>query len=262
MPLVLLRVARSEGRCEGDADGEDVRALLMLTGIGFTGALGAGLGEWILSARSTSLVGQRSVPARHHVVISRAGSGRAPCRSAAARAASAVRGRRANRPGRQPPAGTLEPAAGRHRRRGRPGGAPSSSTLFPESPATPTLRRPHWQPSRLPRAGPARARLGTPPAGRRHPQRRVRRRLRRLLRRRATARAWRSPRWPSRPSPTPTTSAASVPGGAPVARSSPADPDSYPAAVPLVRRCAMSGGTTESGSRSRPTAAETPTMLV
>ncbi len=47
-----------------------VSALLMLTGIGFTGALVAGLVEWIVSARTTSLVGPRSVPTRDHVVIS------------------------------------------------------------------------------------------------------------------------------------------------------------------------------------------------
>lgn len=47
-----------------------VSALLMLAGIGFTGALVAGLVEWIVSARTASLVGPRSVPGRHHVVIS------------------------------------------------------------------------------------------------------------------------------------------------------------------------------------------------
>ena len=47
-----------------------VSALLMLTGIGFTGALVAGLVEWIVSARTTSLAGPRSIPVRHHVVIS------------------------------------------------------------------------------------------------------------------------------------------------------------------------------------------------
>ena len=47
-----------------------VSALLMLTGIGFTGALVAGLVEWIVSARTTTLAGPRSIPVRHHVVIS------------------------------------------------------------------------------------------------------------------------------------------------------------------------------------------------
>ncbi len=47
-----------------------VSALLMLTGIGFTGALVAGLVEWIVSPRTTTLVGPRSIPVRHHVVIS------------------------------------------------------------------------------------------------------------------------------------------------------------------------------------------------
>ena len=47
-----------------------VSALLMLTGIGFTGALVAGLVEWIVSPRTTALVGPRSVPGGHHVVIS------------------------------------------------------------------------------------------------------------------------------------------------------------------------------------------------
>ena len=46
-----------------------VSALLMLTGIGFTGALVAGLVEWIVSPRTSALVGPRSVPAGHHVVI-------------------------------------------------------------------------------------------------------------------------------------------------------------------------------------------------
>ncbi len=47
-----------------------VSALLMLTGIGFTGALVAGLVEWIVSPRTTTLAGPRSIPVRHHVVIS------------------------------------------------------------------------------------------------------------------------------------------------------------------------------------------------
>ncbi len=47
-----------------------VSALLMLTGIGFTGALVAGLVEWIVSARTTTLAGPRSIPVGHHVVIS------------------------------------------------------------------------------------------------------------------------------------------------------------------------------------------------
>ena len=46
-----------------------VSALLMLTGIGFTGALVAGLVEWIVSARTTTLAGPRSIPMGHHVVI-------------------------------------------------------------------------------------------------------------------------------------------------------------------------------------------------
>lgn len=46
-----------------------VSALLMLTGIGFTGALVAGLVKWIVSARPAALVGPRSVPRRNHVVV-------------------------------------------------------------------------------------------------------------------------------------------------------------------------------------------------
>ncbi len=45
-------------------------AVLMLLGIGFTGALVAGLVEWIVSARTAALVGPRSVPWRGHVVLS------------------------------------------------------------------------------------------------------------------------------------------------------------------------------------------------
>lgn len=45
-------------------------ALLMLLGIGLTGALVAGLVEWIVGARTTALVGPRSVPWRGHVVLS------------------------------------------------------------------------------------------------------------------------------------------------------------------------------------------------
>lgn len=47
-----------------------VSALLMLTGIGFTGALVAGLVEWIVSARTAALAGPRGLPWRHHVVVS------------------------------------------------------------------------------------------------------------------------------------------------------------------------------------------------
>ena len=43
--------------------------LLMLVGIAFTGALVAGLVEWIVGARSAALVGPRRVPARDHVVV-------------------------------------------------------------------------------------------------------------------------------------------------------------------------------------------------
>ena len=42
----------------------------MLLGIGFTGALVAGLVEWIVSPRTAALVGPRSVPWREHVVLS------------------------------------------------------------------------------------------------------------------------------------------------------------------------------------------------
>ena len=87
---------------------------------------------------------------------------------------------------------------------------------------------------------PAGVRAGTP--ARRRQRRRVLARLRRPDRRpstrarptpstagRATAPAWRSPRWRSRASPTPTTSAAaSVPGRTPAARSSPAEPAATP----------------------------------
>ncbi len=45
-------------------------AVLMLLGIGFTGALVAGLVEWIVGARTAALVGPRSVPRRGHVVLS------------------------------------------------------------------------------------------------------------------------------------------------------------------------------------------------
>lgn len=47
-----------------------VSALLMLIGIGFTGALVAGLVEWIVSARTAALVGPRSIPRGNHVVVS------------------------------------------------------------------------------------------------------------------------------------------------------------------------------------------------
>ena len=47
-----------------------VSAGLMLLGIGFTGALVAGLVEWIVSPRTAALVGPRSVPWREHVVLS------------------------------------------------------------------------------------------------------------------------------------------------------------------------------------------------
>lgn len=47
-----------------------VSALLMLAGIGLTGALVAGLVDWIVGARTTALVGPRSVPSRDHVVVS------------------------------------------------------------------------------------------------------------------------------------------------------------------------------------------------
>ena len=71
----------------------------------------------------------------------RAGAGRPARRSAAARAAGAVRGRRADRRGREPPAGTLEPAARRHRRRGRPGGARASRAAAAHGPW------PRWGPT-------------------------------------------------------------------------------------------------------------------
>ncbi|QIM20130.1 hypothetical protein G7075_01545 [Phycicoccus sp. HDW14] len=47
-----------------------VSALLMLAGIGFTGALVAGLVDWIVGTRTTSLVGPRSLPRRDHVILS------------------------------------------------------------------------------------------------------------------------------------------------------------------------------------------------
>jgi voltage-gated potassium channel Kch len=47
-----------------------VSALLMLVGIAFTGALVAGLVEWIVGSRTASLVGPRRVPTRGHVVVS------------------------------------------------------------------------------------------------------------------------------------------------------------------------------------------------
>lgn len=46
-----------------------VSGLLMLVGIAFTGALVAGLVEWIVGSRSAALVGPRRVPARDHVVV-------------------------------------------------------------------------------------------------------------------------------------------------------------------------------------------------
>ncbi len=42
---------------------------LMLVGIAFTGALVAGLVEWIVGARTAALVGPRRVPRRDHVVV-------------------------------------------------------------------------------------------------------------------------------------------------------------------------------------------------
>lgn len=47
-----------------------VSAVLMLIGIGFTGALVAGLVEWIVSARTAALLGPRSVPRAGHVIVS------------------------------------------------------------------------------------------------------------------------------------------------------------------------------------------------
>jgi hypothetical protein len=46
-----------------------VSALLMLVGIAFTGALVAGLVEWIVGSRTAALVGPRRVPTRGHVVV-------------------------------------------------------------------------------------------------------------------------------------------------------------------------------------------------
>lgn len=46
-----------------------VSAILMLAGIALTGALVAGLVEWMLGPRSAGIIGPRSVPRRDHVVI-------------------------------------------------------------------------------------------------------------------------------------------------------------------------------------------------
>ncbi|MDV3220801.1 NAD-binding protein [Intrasporangium sp.] len=68
------RLAATVGPADATAHGAPghylvISALLMLMGIGFTGALVAGLVEWIVSARTAALVGPRSVPRRHHVVV-------------------------------------------------------------------------------------------------------------------------------------------------------------------------------------------------
>ncbi len=46
-----------------------VSGVLMLVGIAFTGALVAGLVDWIVGARTAALVGPRRVPRRDHVVV-------------------------------------------------------------------------------------------------------------------------------------------------------------------------------------------------
>ncbi|MBM6399331.1 NAD(P)-binding protein [Phycicoccus sonneratiae] len=45
-------------------------AVLMLAGIAFTGALVAGLVEWVVGARTVAVAGPRSLPRRDHVVVS------------------------------------------------------------------------------------------------------------------------------------------------------------------------------------------------
>ena len=148
-----------------------VSALLMLTGIGFTGALVAGLVEWIVSARTASLAGPRSVPRRHHVVVSGLGQVglrvgqllrelRVPC---------VVVERTAEAP--EPPPGAREPATGRHRRRGRPGGARAGGPAPRTGPGRAGVRRPRQRRGRHQRPGPG-ARGADGAARRRGPGRR------------------------------------------------------------------------------------------
>jgi hypothetical protein len=69
------RLVATVGPASADAHGAPgwylaVSAALMLVGIAFTGALVAGLVEWIVGARTAALVGPRRVPTRDHVVVS------------------------------------------------------------------------------------------------------------------------------------------------------------------------------------------------
>ena len=69
------RLVATVGPAAADAHGAPgwylvVSALLMLVGIAFTGALVAGLVEWIVGSRTAALVGPRRVPTRGHVVVS------------------------------------------------------------------------------------------------------------------------------------------------------------------------------------------------
>jgi hypothetical protein len=69
------RLVATVGPAAADAHGAPggylvMSAVLMLVGIAFTGALVAGLVEWIVGSRTAALVGPRRVPTRAHVVVS------------------------------------------------------------------------------------------------------------------------------------------------------------------------------------------------
>ena len=69
------RLVATVGPAAADAHGAPgwylvASAVLMLVGIAFTGALVAGLVEWIVGSRTAALVGPRRVPTRGHVVVS------------------------------------------------------------------------------------------------------------------------------------------------------------------------------------------------
>ena len=69
------RLVATVGPASADAHGAPgwylvVSAVLMLVGIAFTGALVAGLVEWIVGSRTAALIGPRRVPTGGHVVVS------------------------------------------------------------------------------------------------------------------------------------------------------------------------------------------------
>lgn len=69
------RLVATVGPASADSHGAPgwylvVSAVFMLIGIAFTGALVAGLVEWIVGARTAALIGPRSVPTHRHVVVS------------------------------------------------------------------------------------------------------------------------------------------------------------------------------------------------